>query len=1331
MGTHGGLYWLRGRQPQWALVRVVVPLPSGCNGYWRSTTPPGILFPAQSLSVPQRMIMHMTQTGVGTQSPSTIDSMISFDPSDIVNWADKPEAHHKLPELVRRLILATVPRPSELHMPDGSSVWRPGWDGMLIVENGNTWVPKGASSWEWSCDKQAKGKATADYKKRTADPKGVDAPTTAFMFVTPRKWNADDKRMWATNRVEKRDWADVRALNVDDLVAWLGQAPAVALWFARLIGKIPATGVVPLDQWWENWSTGASPRISPELVTAGRQDQAKRIVQWFQSEPSHYYVQGETEDEGIAFLAGCARINETPLGSSLLARALVVENADSWRSLEGHSSPLVLVRAFLGGNVSPQIAVGKGHHALTPLGAHQDPRGNGITLPKLGRAETLEELAKMGLSETRARALAQSTSRNLPILRRRLEDDAGEPTPRWATSSSPRSIATLVLIGQWDGNHKGDRATVSKVAGQSYEAVERDLADLMSAAESPLTRVGNRWRFTSHEEAWHLLAPRLTPSDVERFKNVATDLLSEVSPRYDLPIEERFMANVNGKVLSHSDTLREGVARSLALMGTRANRAKNVEPASHVPARVVSTVLGGSNDWRIWATLSDCLNDLAEASPEALLDAIERDLDAEPSPFKDLFNQEGDGFFGETPHTGLLFALETLAWSPDHFSRVAKCLARLTEIDPGGQISNRPEKSLVSLFLPWIRFSGASDEHRLDTLEMLVDVIPNAGWRLLIGAYPPPRGLVIGRDPPTWQPWAQDGATKPTAGEYRTFVGRMTKLLLSRVGTEADRWAGLVEIIPEFTPNTRKQAIELLSQRTRALEQHPAGQELWTSLRCQLHHHRSYPDAAWAMDAGDLAALEAVYQQLTPPEPVKAHSWPFDNWPDLPEGKPVEHDVATERIAVARQGAVRAAYSSGGVSALLAIARVAEEPFQVGVAVALAMESALAIDLAVKHSGSPDPKSRDMALGCLRALYVESGWAPLEAVLTKAKASGSGPQALADIHLATPGIRQTWQRLNDESQEVRTAYWKSFRWFNTSEWGEQDLAFVVQQLISVRRSVEAVEWLTLRQIPSELAIQLLEAVPLDVAASPNLAPLVDDYRIAELFKVLDHSVDVSDDVIARLEIPYIEILNHHRPDLALHRQATRDPALFADVITWAFRRADGKTEESVDDQERERRATVAFTVLWNLHSFPGRKADGSVDAEALSNWVNEARRMCRERDRGDIGDQQIGQILANAPAGVDGIWPCEPVRDLLDDLASPHIGRGFTTGKINLRGITSRGVFEGGAQERSLADNYRQYASRIAAKWPFTAKLLRQLAIEFKDEAGQHDQDADWSDQFE
>ena len=68
-----------------------------------------------------------------------------------------------------------------------------------------------------------------------------------------------------------------------------------------------------------------------------------------------------------------------------------------------------------------------------------------------------------------------------------------------------------------------------------------------------------------------------------------------------------------------------------------------------------------------------------------------------PSPFKDLFDQENRAALGEASHVGLLWALEHLAWSREHFAMAAKMLAGLAEIDPGweaGRVTTRPAESL-------------------------------------------------------------------------------------------------------------------------------------------------------------------------------------------------------------------------------------------------------------------------------------------------------------------------------------------------------------------------------------------------------------------------------------------------------------------------------------------------------------------------------------------------------------------------------------------------------------------------------------------------------------
>ena len=293
-------------------------------------------------------------------------------------------------------------------------------------------------------------------------------------------------------------------------------------------------------------------------------------------------------------------------------------------------------------------------------------------------------------------------------------------------------------------------------------------------------------------------------------------------------------------------------------------------------------------------------------------------------------------------------------------------------------------------------------------------------------------------------------------------------------------------------------------------------------------------------------------------------------------------------------------------------------------------------------SGSPTPKLRDLAHGAFVESFRQSGLRILEKAIDRIKAEDSAPQALADVYLVAPALWETWQKLDSESQEVQTAYWKSM-WPPTILGLEsEDFAFAVQQLLSVRRSVDVVRWLALRPMPGQLVAQILEAVPGDLAASADQKPHVDAFRVAHLFNRLDESDDVPDEVVARLEIPYVGMLEHERPHLVLHREVARQPSLFTDLIAWAFKRSDGQAEEVVDDQTLEYRATLAYGLVWRLQTVPGLMEDGSVDAEALSTWVSEGRRLCKERARGDVGDQQIGQILANAPIGKDlAVRPCK------------------------------------------------------------------------------------------
>ncbi len=1258
--------------------------------------------------------------------------MISFDPSEFGNWVDKPDASHQFPELIRRLSLATVPQLHSIAMPSGSSVWRGGWDGVLDVAEGNQWVPNGRSVWELSCNSKPQRKADCDYRKRKKETHTFDPAQTTFVFVTPRRWSG--KLDWAEDRRRERHWSDVQVLDADDLQVWLEQGLAVASWFARLMGKLPDTGVVPLDEWWETWSAATQPCISPDLVLAGRRKHADTLGEWVQGQADAWYVQGETSDEAIAFLAASAHAAPASWGATFLAKALLVQTAEAWRSLECHSCPLVLIRDFTG-PASSQRARVNGHHVLIPLDLSQEPKGPGQTLPHFGRDETVEALMSMGFSEHKSRSLIWKTARRLSILYRSLVEEAGHPGPEWAENPAA-SLTGLILVGQWEENSDGDGQFIADLMGKSYEEVERDITVLAAIPDSPVVKVVHGWRLASHAEAWHLLAPRLTSSLTARFTDLAVAVLQQMSPAFKLPKGERFLAPVEDKTLPHSDTLRQGIVCALALMGVHPDRAQLVDSVPRVPSKVVHRVLA-EGGWQIWATLAPCLATLAEAAPDAFLDEMERELSDSADSFNDLFTQEEPPPFFSAPQAGLLQALECLAWSKTHFARVATILARLAQLDPGGQARNRPMESLKSLFLPWIRFSETSDTQRLQTLQTLLSRYPQIGWRLTLGVYPSSTTSVWKRTPPNWRPWGHDTVLQPTAAESSAYCVKIEDFLLDHVQHKVERWADLVHLLFILTPAGRLQVLDALAEKAESLKKHPNTLDLWAAIRHRLSLCRRNSDAAQAVSAEEVTKLADVYARLTPSDPVSANSWLFDSesWLLIDVLAEPDHSISEipdrkKYVEEARQAAIRAVYGHGGHHAIAALMQATAYPGYVGTAVARILDTEQAVSLALPYIGSPDHKPREFAHAILAELFRRLGWRSVERILHRLKPEGVAANRVAALFLSAEADSETWQRLGHEPQNVQEAYWTLFPVFQLHRANAHDLAFGVQRLMEVHRTLDIVRLLAYSgiDIADDLVAAVLEQLPFDLArhGPTALYPQFGD-DLACLFAQLDRSDHIPNDAVARLELPLVPVLvqdRQDRPNLSIHREVFRNPAVFADLVSFAFGRADAQIDSVGEEQVSRDRAKIAFDILWKIRGFPGLNEEGTVNTASLETWVNEARRLCQERGRAEIGEEEIGKILSNAPAGADGVWPCEPVRDLLDKLGSQHVGTGFATGKLNLRGVTRRAVFEGGDQERVLAEKFHAYAERITATWPFTAQLLRKIATEYKSDAQGYDQQA-------
>jgi len=140
-----------------------------------------------------------------------------IDGTDLELWSGRREAQSKLPVLLRRLIRATTPSIQQLSFPADEGVQLPGWDGIVIADEGNEYVPNGCSVWELGTNSNIKAKADGDYEKRKENCGDFKREETTFVFVTSRRWAS--KQEWVEARRKEGAWLDVRAYDADDLSA--------------------------------------------------------------------------------------------------------------------------------------------------------------------------------------------------------------------------------------------------------------------------------------------------------------------------------------------------------------------------------------------------------------------------------------------------------------------------------------------------------------------------------------------------------------------------------------------------------------------------------------------------------------------------------------------------------------------------------------------------------------------------------------------------------------------------------------------------------------------------------------------------------------------------------------------------------------------------------------------------------------------------------------------------------------------------------------------------------------------------------------------------------
>ena len=1259
-----------------------------------------------------------------------VPSFLKITARDIENWAHgNLQARSRLAVFLRKLVHSTGQKLSRVDFPGYDSAERKGWDGQVEAGATTPWVPVGKSGWEFGCNEEPKQKAEADYAARTSAIPAPERAETNFVFVTPRKWNGKDK--WAKEKLALSEWKSVTAYDASDLEQWLEQSIPAQGWMAEQMG-LPDEGAHSLDEQWRRWASVTEPELPKEIFEPSVESHKATLASWMKNPPSTpLIVCADSKAEALAFLSCIFEADEFAR-EGYKDQAIVFSSAQTLRKLVSASSnfiPVVFteeVERELGG------ACRKLHTIIVRPRNTVEAKPD-MVLDLLNHEAFRKALAAMGIDDHRLETLARESGHSPTILRRRLSKNPAIKTPPWTKDvATVRSLIPMMLVGAWHAQSNPDCEILSRLAGVSYSEVEQQIAGLLRFDDPPVWSVGRYRGVASKIDSFFAVQAAVTQKDLDEFFFAAKIVLSEKDPALDLPEEKTPLAGLYGKTREHSGALRAGICETLVLLAVHGNNLFSGRLGTDIEAKVDSLIrrlLTPLTPEKLLSQSSD-LPLYAEAAPEEFLKVIEEDLrSAEPQIYA-LMRPADSGIFGAgCPRTGLLWALETLAWKPEQLVRVSMILAKLSEQKIDDNWANKPDDSLLALYRSWMPQTAASLDDRKKALETLTKRFPRVAWQVCLDQLRPSPRVGHSNHRPRWRSDASGAGLPVTGKESDEFGRKALDLGLAWRGHDENTLGDLIGSLQGLLEEDQRKVWDLVDAwaRTEKDDKHRAilRERIRRFAFTRRRKHRG-------INSETKDRARKIYALLTSQDAVVRHQWLFAaDWveesADELEDENLDFHKRQGRVARERVGALQEIWKERGFEGIQLLLAESGATSAIGWHMAEGViDKSQASDfleqcLAVNSAAISD-KMDEMVRGFLRQL--DTG---RRQEITTALLSALPAAERCRLLKCSPFQRETWLKVDSQEPEIGAQYWREIHpgWMGQDS---PDINEVIDRLLEARRpraAFQAVHFALAEVETSRLKRLLHEIATCDSEAASTYQ--VDAYYLSSALEILHGRTGVTGDEMAQLEFLFIRALDHTQHGIPnLERQITESPSLFMHALALVFKRSDDGEDPPEwrinNPEQRKAVAHAAYVLLDKIKRIPGTDDDGTIKASGLKAWLAEVRSLCSKYGRAEIGDHKIGEILAAAPVGDDGVWPCAAVREALEEIGSEDIAEGMRIGVYNSRGVHWRG--EGGNQERELAEKYRNWSRQLAFEYPYVANLVAQIATQYDHEAAWEDSEA-------
>ena len=1220
---------------------------------------------------------------------------------ELENWANTNLARENLSAVVRTLINSTPGELNLVDLPAFDESQRKGWDGRVSSEFATPWIPRGESGWELSCRKDIKTKADLDYKSRLKKVPLKARKNTTFVFVTPRIWNK--KYEWVKEKNETKQWKEIRVIDAIDLEQWIEQSVPAQIRIHEFLGR-DNQKICTLYEVWKEWSYFTNPRLPKELFDSEISNHCDVLKSWLDKPPGkHYYITAESILEGQAFIYSVFRKLEEQNHGQYIDKTLVIQSHEEIKRLEWFASGLILILTYPD-SVKGLSWIPHNAHIIIVGGKNMllmDQKVN-ISLGSFPCKEFCKPLKNSGLGNSEINKLVRQSGQSLTILRRTLAKTKAFIEPPWVKNcNNPRAIIPFLFTGTWNWENDEDLNVLKQFFTEQNTSPETAFKDFQDLEESPVWSIGDYGGVISRKDCLYTIKNHITKEDLNKFFCTAEKVLNIPNTKRNLP----------------SDALRKGICNTLVLLC--------VEAETLFPDRLIGFIHDRARnliqnilkpiDASKWLTNRNILSYFAEASPDTFLHVLEFDLKKNDPSLAVLFKQPGDKIFGECKRVDLLNALEIIAWNPDYLERVVLTLASMCRWEIKDNRINSPLNTLKSIF--WYKYpqTEATAIRRIQVLKMLCRKFPEIGWEICINQLNPTKKYSFPICRPYWRSIESSSHELIPEKDRQKAEDGILEIIFGWPNHDKKTLGDLVQCILPSNSKIHKKIWKLVYSW---LKDNPNDFEiayLREKIRQSILTYRSKRDKNF--DDSTLLQAKEMLVLLESNDPVAKHQWLFVNeWiDDETDSEEFDFDEWDKTIYHRRQNAIDEIWEQLGLNGIMQLCQVGSTSLIIGKHLAEILNQKrnnidVIFSLLQQTLENPRFKLDQCLNGILGALNKEI----FNTVIVEfSKKYSSNKELGIRLFCLAPFTSDTWKYVNERTVEFKQDYWRKV----TPRWGHSNADYIttiVDELILVDRPRAALfaTKFNLEKLDSFRIVRLLNSV------ATNFSEPKDEYRIdrndiSDAFSILDERSDTSSTDIAMLEFKFIQVLLYSKHGIPnLETELSKSPELFLEALSAAFnpRDEDGKPKKNPSKhKENSYVSSLAFELLNNAKKVPGTLEDGSIDANELDDWVRETTVLIQQNGYYTTGMQMVGQLLSHCPVGEDGIWPCEPVRKIIENYGATDLELGIIMGKCSGDDVGEL-VDKALEKERKLSHKFKNWSQELDYQFPRSAKILFQIS---------------------